>query len=162
MTYEIFERSPAEVARIYGAPLGAAPDAPTTRARANAKGCFKFTKDTGAYNVEVGFTADRRVCYAMFEKKDKGAIEPIEARQILLQCAAAAEWTDITTSRMNTKTKKLEPAAGHRDYQYRELDPAKAVKKLLLARHQFRPSRLVVYSLAWQADIVRELGVKIV
>ncbi len=153
---EVFERNPAEVAKLYGASLGTTPGA-LLPGRANAKACLKFTRDTGAYNVEIGFDANEAVCYALFEKKDRTPLAEVEVRQLLLQCAARADWTEVTPSAWNPKTKRNTPAAGFRDFQYRETDVKKNVTRILLARHQLRPARLAVWSLVWTADIEREL-----
>lgn len=158
---EIFGRKPREIIQLYGAPLGTAPGGPMPAGRANAKGCLKLSKDTGAYNVEIGFDAEDEVCYALFEKKNRGALEDIEVRQLLLQCAAGAEWTDVTATAWNPRTKKTSPPRGFRDYQYREPAPDKSIKKILLARRQFHPGRLAVWTLGWQADIEKELGIRI-
>ncbi len=155
--YEIFERTPAEVISLFGTPLGTRPDGPRLPGRANAASCLRFVQATGAYNVEIGFGADEAVCYALFEKKNRTPLAVVEVRQILLQCAARSEWSDITPNTWNAKTKRTVPAAGFRDFQYRETDAKKNVLRLLLGRHQFRPGRVAVWSLAWQADIEKEL-----
>lgn len=158
---EIFERTPAEIAKLYGAPLGTTPGA-RLPGRANAKGSLKFTRDTGAYNVEIGFDASDAVCYALFEKKNRAPIAEVEVRQLLLQCAARADWADVTPVAWNSKSKRNAPLAGFRDYQYRETDAKKNVTRILLARLQMRPARLAVWTLNWHADIETELRARIV
>lgn len=154
---ELFERSPAEVEALFGAPLGTRPGGPRLPGRANAKSGLKFVQSAGAFNVEVGFGADDAVCYAIFEKKNRTPIEEIEVRQILLLCAARAEWTDVTPTVWNPRARRSAPVAGIRDFQYRETDAKKNVARILLARHQLRPGRVAVWTLAWQADIEKEL-----